>query len=329
MYLPSVLRPLSIAGPPLPALDGLAEAPFSVLRGRPGTFAAERLAGLLERWGRLQHCVWLRAGDGRADDVAPALAAACRYRWRPGADPADAADDPGLTLPGGRLEDELRSAPEGAMVVLELSGRCSASAAGRLARQLRPVLTEHRVSVLAVEETRWAWPSAGPALALTGGPPGDPTGGLPGILTGDPAADLAALAPALRRHGLGHRPALLLDLQAAARIWGPELVTASLGTGHGLPAALETLTAELVARLDPAQRTALEVAVGTGYWHPQLGTDPVAAQQLRPWVVPLEQGWGWVRPVWVRPLRRALARVPAQPAAPRTPPRGIAGIVWW
>ena len=45
-----------------------------------------------------------------------------------------------------------------------------------------------------------------------------------------------------------------------------------------------------------------------GYWHPQMGTNPVAPAELRPWMVPMEQQWGWVRPIWLPALRRELAR---------------------
>lgn len=300
MYLPSVLQPLAVAGPVPPGLEALAEAPFSVLRGRPGSYAAERLAGVLERWGRLPDCVWLRAGDAAADDVAPALAAACRYRWRP--------DHPEPATTGGLLEDELAGAPEGAVLVLELSGRAVPTAA-RLARRLRPLLADRRVSVLAVTQTRWTWPGTGP------GGRGLDLGRLPAPALTD---DLAPLTALLDRHGLAHRSALLLDLHAVARAWSPAPVVDAVRQAHSLSSALEALSTDLVGRLDPAHRTALEVALGSGYWHPQLGTEPVAAQQLRPWLVPLEQGWGGVRPVWARPLRRALARVPA--GAPTTAP---------
>ena len=40
-----------------------------------------------------------------------------------------------------------------------------------------------------------------------------------------------------------------------------------------------------------------------------------SSEQARPWLVPLEQQWGWVRPIWVPFLRRGLAGRPA-PAGP-------------
>jgi DNA-binding SARP family transcriptional activator len=301
VYLPSVLRPLTDAAEVPAAFDRLAELPFSMLRGRPGSYPAERLAALVERWGRLPDCVWLRAGHSRSADLVPALAAACHHRWSGGA-------DPDLTLTGVRLEDELWAAPEGAVVVLEVGGR-TASAATRLAHRLRPVLTERRLRLLTVEESRFTppWRRTADLVEDAAGLLGPDR---PGIDRHDPGGSVAAL---LRDHGLRHRPAVLLDVQAAARLWSPEVVAAAIRPAHGPAAVLDALSADLVGRLVPTTRAALEVAVATGYWHPQLGTDRVPVERLRPWVVPLEGGWGWVRPVWVRPLRRALARSPAAP----------------
>ena len=69
---------------------------------------------------------------------------------------------------------------------------------------------------------------------------------------------------------------------------------------------LDRLTANLLDLCSPGQQEALEVAVATGYWHPQLATHGVVASELRPWVVPLEHQWGWLRPIWGRPLQRHL-----------------------
>ena len=84
MYLPPVLRPLAAAGPVDPAVQRIAEAPFSVVRGVPGSYVAERLAGVIEGWERLGDCVWLRVADPRPGPLAQAVAAACRHRWSPG-----------------------------------------------------------------------------------------------------------------------------------------------------------------------------------------------------------------------------------------------------
>jgi DNA-binding SARP family transcriptional activator len=98
------------------------------------------------------------------------------------------------------------------------------------------------------------------------------------------------------------------DALAAGQLWSQDVVAEALDASCGLPSFLDRLTAVLLDQLTPDQRSALEVALITGYWHPQLGTHPVAAEQLRPWLVPLERQWGWLRPIWASPLRRELAR---------------------
>ena len=112
--------------------------------------------------------------------------------------------------------------------------------------------------------------------------------------------------------------AVIHDVLAAGQLWPQDVVAEALDASHGLPSFLDRLTALLLGQLTPDQRNALEVALATGYWHPQLGTRPVAAEQLRPWLVPLERQWGWVHPIWTSPLRRELARSAGCPAVPGT-----------
>ena len=104
MYLPPVLRPLAAEGAIPPAVQRIAEAPFSVVRGVPGSYAAERLAGVVDSWQRWNDCVWLRAHDVRPTDLAQSLAAACRHRWSP-LDPGQWAEQ----LPPPRLSEELQT----------------------------------------------------------------------------------------------------------------------------------------------------------------------------------------------------------------------------
>ncbi|HKE50983.1 MAG TPA: BTAD domain-containing putative transcriptional regulator, partial [Actinomycetes bacterium] len=129
-----------------------------------------------------------------------------------------------------------------------------------------------------------------------------------------------------------------------ARQWSQDAVDEAVEASSGLPSLLDQLTRVLLSQLTPDQRNALEVAATIGYWHPQMSTHPIAVEQLRPWVVPLEQQWGWVRPIWMPTLRRELARpvgsgqsssghqpaaglvaVPSGPEATRTPPTARTG----
>jgi DNA-binding SARP family transcriptional activator len=293
MYLPPVLRPLAAVGPVTPAVQRIAEAPFSVVRGAPGSYVAERLVGVIDSWERLRDCVWLRAADHRPAELEQCLAAACRHRWSRGEGTAVRAE------PGLRLSEEIQGAPEGAVIVLELGGRMTARVV-RLVRASRSAITDRGVSVVAVAESRFHPPvGRGPDLVA-------PTSDL---------LDLGALdrySCAWNRARLlryaGRRAAVLHDVLTVAQLWSPDAVAEALDASYGLPSFLDRLTTLLLGHLTQHQRSALEVALTTGYWHPQLGTRPVAVEQLRPWLVPLEHQWGWLRPIWLRPLRRELTR---------------------
>jgi hypothetical protein len=152
MFLPPVLRPLAAVGPVNTAVQRIAETPFSVVRGTRGSYVAERLAGAIDSWERLQDCVWLRARDRRPAELTQSLAAACRHRWSSGAGP-DA-----RTAPGARLSEEIRAAPPGAIIVIELGGRLTTGVA-RLVKAIRPATTDRGVSVVVVAESRFHPPS--------------------------------------------------------------------------------------------------------------------------------------------------------------------------
>ena len=293
MFLPPVLRPLAAAGPVNAAAERIAEAPFSVVRGAEGSYVAERLAGVIDSWERLQDCVWLRSGDRRPAELTQSLATACRHRWSSGTGTGVRA------APGPRLSEEIHAAPRGAVIVIELGGRVTTRVA-RLVKAIRPAITDRGVSVVVVAESRFHPPSGrapdwvASASELFG----------PDDLEGDSCVwDRARLLRCA-----GPRAAVVHDVLAAGQLWSQDVVAEALDASHGLPSFLDRLTAVLLGQLTPDQRSALEVALATGYWHPQLGTRPVAAGQLRPWLVPLEQQWGWLRPIWASPLRRELAR---------------------
>ena len=305
MFLPPVLRPLAAVGPVDAAVQRVAEAPFSVVRGAPGSYVAERLAGVIDSWERLQDCVWLRARDRRQAELAQSLAAACRHRWSPGAG-ADV-----RTAPGPRLSEEIQVAPHGAVIVIELGGRVTPGVT-RLVRAIRPAITDRGVSVVVVAESRFR-PPVGRAPDWVASA---------SELFGRDAVDGYSCAwnlPRLLRYA-GPRAAVVHDVLAAGQLWPQDIVAEALDASHNLPSFLARLTARLLGQLTPDQRSALEVALVTGYWHPQLGTGPVAAGQLRPWLVPLERQWGWLRPIWASALRRELARSAGSPPVPDAAP---------
>ncbi|HEX6578812.1 MAG TPA: BTAD domain-containing putative transcriptional regulator [Jiangellaceae bacterium] len=287
------MRPLpSMAGPANRNAQRIGEMPFSVVHGPPGSYAAEWLAGLLEGWDRWQRCVWLRASTPRSDALAGPLTSACLHRWIG----ADEPDDGRLEVtPSLALDEVLRRSPSGAVIVLELAGRLTADIE-RLVESVRAVVADRGVSLVAVTESRFpmAFRRGAAHMVAAADLPGSRAdvgaGGLPGRLV-----ELC-----------GPRAAVVHDVLDGAAAWQREAVVDALDTSRGFRSMLGRLTANLADLCTPGQLAALEVCVATGYWHPQLATEPVAASDLRPWVVPLEQGWGWLRPIWARSLKRHL-----------------------
>ncbi len=299
MYLPPVLRPLAVAGPEPPAAQLLAEAAVSVVRGAPGSYAAERLADVVRGWGRWGDSVWLRLRDVRSTDLVGSLAAACQHRW------SHADDGTGPTIVAADLRGTLDEGPDGGVVVIELGGRATAEVV-ELIGTIRPTVTRRRIRVIVVAESRWRppvrhWPDCiVPACDLDDGG----------------AVDRCAFPQVRARLRMysGRLPAVVEDVLAAAGQSSPEVVAEALDSSGSVASLLGTLTGLLVDRLTPDQRSALDATVASGYWHPQMGTGAVTVEQLRPWLVPLEQQWGWLRPMWSGPLRKALARPRGSPA---------------
>ncbi|GAA0269713.1 BTAD domain-containing putative transcriptional regulator [Cryptosporangium japonicum] len=277
---------------------------YTVISGPVGSYLAERLAAAIASRNRWNGCVWLRRPQRNLRSLDAALAEACAKRWRADTHPTDD--------PRRRLERALLGSPEGAVVVVEVTDLTTAI--GRLMTGLRPLASDRGVRLVVVAEglrlpvVRFA-PDALVAPAALGGVDG--LAARVGLLASAPVAARRLTRLAERR------PAVATDLLDAAAVWPHDVL---LGALAGRTRTLERVTAALLDLCTPAQRSALETCATTGYWHPQLDTGVVRAADLRPWLVPLEESWSWVRPIWLAPLRRALARrgpspVVARPAA--------------
>jgi DNA-binding SARP family transcriptional activator len=295
VFLPQLMRPLP-GESPAPDSLGVArirDVPCSFVVGPAGSVVAERLAAAVSAWGRWDSCVWLRVPTRRAALLPGLLAAAFAHRW-------------GLD-PDGSPEQLLGLAPEGAVVVIEVVGALR-SGAGRLLASLRARAADRGVNVVVLAEGRL--PSCVPAdhvvRALELATPDF-----------DPAVDLTAdlLDPGARRklaQLTRRRPAIRHDaLDAALR--HPDAVTAAVRGSWRRAVMLDRLTADLVGRCGREERAALEVSLATGYWHPQFAATPLPEGGLRPWLVPLEGQWSWLRPVWRRSLTRVLSAAEAPP----------------
>ena len=294
MFLPPVLRPLAAVGPVNAAVQRIAEAPFSVVRGAPGSYVAERLAGVIDSWERLPDCVWLRARRPSTGGTGAVP--------RRGV-PASLVIRGGHRRPDRSWTTAQRGDPGGPRRRRHRDrARRPGDHRGHPAGQERP----GPPSPIG-ESAWWRSPRVGSirrsAARLTGWHR-RPTFSTLTLLTGTRASGTGlgcsgAWAP---------RAAVVDDVLAAGQLWSQDVVAEALDASHGLPSFLDRLTAMLLDQVTPDQWSALEVASVTGYWHPQLGTRPVAAEQLRPWLVPLERQWGWLRPIWASALRRELAR---------------------
>ncbi|TQS47075.1 BTAD domain-containing putative transcriptional regulator [Cryptosporangium phraense] len=264
---------------------------YTVIAGPSGSYLAERLASALAARNRWNSCVWLRGPRPSAESLAVALSEACATRWGDGGPPAGS---------GSRrlLERAMLLAPPDAVVVLETTGRVTA-AIGRLMTDLRPLAVERGIHlVVATEGRQLPLLRYGPDALV---PPASlwPVGELPTLGAG--------LSPGATER-IRRRPAVAADLLEAASIWPADVIADALRGRRWPPRTLDHVTAALLELCTPAQRSALELSVLTGYWHPQLDSGVVSATDLRPWLVPLEQSWGWLRPIWRGPLRRALAQ---------------------
>lgn len=316
MNLPRMLRPLPGRPPTGVTPAAVSDVPVTLVTGPPGAYAAESLAALLEGRGRWQRAVWLRTSVRPPASIAAQLADACRHRWGG----RDAGVD--ASLPAA-----LEGAPPGATVVLELSHRTTSSL-GRLLDGVRPVLVERGVSLVVIgrhRTDRLAVPHDAYVAAdvLTG-----PAAMAASCLRSDAAERLVAVT--------SRRPALAHDVGDAAGLWPPGVVGDAVMARLTWRGVVDHLTATLVAAASSDQRAALEQCVASGYCHPRVVTGALAMEQLRPWVVPLEQGWGCLRPVWRPALVRHLRTPPIadrrhrppQPAttAPRADVAARAGI---
>jgi DNA-binding SARP family transcriptional activator len=297
MFLPRVMRPLPTAAwPTNPNVQRIAEAPFSVVRGPQGSYVAEWLAAAIESWARWHGCVWLRTKTTQPSSLASSLTSACLYRWTDTA----GGEPRGEAAPSAELAAAMRLSPPGAVVVLELEGRVTAGLA-RLVAGIRRLACDRGVSLIAVTQRRL------PAVVLRGSDCVVPAADLRDqSLVSDGIAGLPD-----RYHGrllrlAGRRSAVLHDVLDAARAWPSDAVVDALEASRRSRSVTDRLTANLLDLCSPGQRAALEVCVATGYWHPQLATHEVDASELRPWVVPLECQWGWLRPIWARSLDRHL-----------------------
>jgi DNA-binding SARP family transcriptional activator len=277
--------------------------PMTLMTARGGTIGSEDLARALDDAGRLTHSVWLRLDAADRDTAVFAHAVSHALDWV-------------FPNAGAQFADELTRAP-------------GSAAPEGFAHALASVLAGDAVVVLEDDSTVMntrafarfgdAWSmSAVPGVLLVvvvHGRPGRqllatiPSYGeeFPLRAAADHAAALALpVADELVRVAAG-RAALVKDVADAASAERIDLVTEIVTTSRNTRDLVTRLTDQLLASVRPDEIDALGAASQLGYWHPDLGSSVVTAN-LRPWLLPLQDDWHWLRPIWAAPLARGLRR---------------------
>lgn len=256
---------------------------------RNGHFIGEVLARLIADDGRWDRCAWLRepptdpAAAGQA--IVDALGLRCPlHREEAGAD---------------SMAQAFHACASGAVLVVELTGRCP-SGLGHLLADVRRHAEEADAGIIV------ATGAPVPEALASAGSPAVPldTAGIARAEARQIGIDNDVIDRILRL--TRGRDAVLHDLAAAER-WPTELIEAAAGMTHTGRAFLRRVTGLFLDQCGEDEREALDLAVRTGYWHPRFSGGSIQTAALRPWVVPLEHDWGWVRPVWRRPLAAQLS----------------------
>jgi DNA-binding SARP family transcriptional activator len=291
--------------------------PITLLAARGGAIGSEELAQALQDTGSLGRCLWLRLDAADRDPSAFAHAIAHAAEWA----------FPGT---GDLLASELTRSPDGSV------------APDELARAIASVLPGDAVVVLedgcGVANTRpfvlfgkaWSTLAAtrAPVVVVAHGRPGRrlravaslaPTArsrevgarGLPAAREGESALP-PHLIDRLVRVAAG-RSALVNDVVDAASAERGDLVAEVVATARAPRDLLAGLSARLLAEAGPDELDVLHAVSRLSYWHPDLGSSADTAW-LRPWLLPLQHEWHWLRPFWAGSLAGGLRRVRRGPS---------------
>ncbi len=104
-----------------------------------------------------------------------------------------------------------------------------------------------------------------------------------------------------------HRSAIINDVVDATALRDHTLLAHLSGRSTRRRSLLQRINSRLIPHLAPAEIQALEIATRTGYWHHSLSDRmPPEEMTLRPWMVPLEHDWWWLRPMWRPSLTQLL-----------------------
>lgn len=271
---------------------------FMLLPSRGGSFICEHLARVIadnERW---DECAWVRDPPEEVVAAKQTIIDALALRFATGRS-RSANESVGWALAGSGV---------GLVLVVEVIGRCT-SGLWEVLREAVQYAELNDGTVILAANTPF------PKTLRRRAPQG--TGGLDARAFALAEAAEAGLADEATSR-LSRQPALLHDLSVASRRWSADVVNAAISRAK-IGRILHRITGALLHETTGDEREALSIASRTGYWHPQFSAGAVESASLRPWVVPLEHGWGWVRPIW----RRSLSDEVDRPRRHRSPVRKV------
>lgn len=286
MFTPRVLRPLPV-GPAEPALADLLQYPLCVVTDPTGCFLGERFAYAIESAGRWDLCAWLRDPPRRAEAAIVAMAETCAHRWTHGS----------TATQEGAASNPFATAAPGCVVVVEITGSYARRTADAVAAFGRAAENAGASIVVVVPKAlrplrRAAAHIVSASRLMPSGPAETP--------------GLSDLALATIEHVAAGHGVMLCDIRPDGKVWLPERITDAVRGTRNANGLLDDVTASLLELCTTEQRKALEIVSRVGYWHPQFSAGSVGASSLRPWILPLEDDWGWLRPLWAKPLEKQI-----------------------
>ena len=287
-----------------PALAELNSRGISIIGAR-GDVSSESVVQILADRDLLTETVWLRldALDAEPHGLFESLHRAAAYAGvalRSGSGAAGSEVDAFSHAEAGRLLADTLGI--GTIVVLEDTHSLAVDALGTLVSYLRHADPE----AAAIYLSHGRLPRRGFEAAVVIDCDSDRHLDVNDVLLEDDAGfSVSSLAQLISM--VGHQGALLNDILDANTHRDPSLVTFLAATSIRRRSLLDCVSGRLLPSVSPAELQALSIASHAGYWHPSLGdrAQPYA-MTLRPWMLPLEAGWWWLRPMWRRSLQKIL-----------------------
>lgn len=262
-----------------PVLEELLDVPCGVIRAHDGCFVPEVLASALLAGGKWEHATWLRLSAESTRDVGAAIDEACMRRWRPD-------DRDGWGVSQVDLDEALVAAPDGAVVVVEVEGRLGRRGDRSIARFIDRAAVHSCAVVVVLHDRRGGRRVVGRAQRCIS----------------SPELEYRAIAESEWERRLlsssGGCASVVHNVLEAAAVWPTELLDRAVGRSARPADVIGAVTQVLAGAAPSRARCALAAAARSGYGRAGSESSSLAPEALRPWLIPLEEGWAGVSPAW-------------------------------